>query len=852
MKWVYLLLTWVWGLEATRLPNGTDLLTGERYGPKVHTINNKDPYAGVSIEEGNGRYPVIFEPLQNVQTSRSTFKVTSFIDFTPYLEYFHSFEQHLAAFRASIDSLEEDAVMNEYRDAVYRAAGSKGEKECTHYAYCFAQPLLFKVVNEQARAQALRRQREICMSKQMQACLLLRQFEYIKNATDLVNDNYLQVKDKFLKAIDYIEGTGVQVSSGGESENRKKRSIWRNKLSGLTHEERNYLKDQLVRLAEWEPGQNETDRVKRWVSIFTSIGSAIGSLINAGQIKKIKQNIKILQEATLLQEQKIGELARYADLTASRVRLHDSQIYELQYRLLIVEDGIKEMIDVSNFQIYTTYQVNVAQILLSRLQMGVIGIEGNVDKIFEYLRIMTSHWATSAVIPPMALRRLLRKIQDRMRSNPRLTLPYDPETKDIWGYYGVIKVVPMVVDKLLIVLMTIPILDKSLELNVYRVHNLPASPLDRILGPEQQVAATYQLEGEYFAIGKHGVYVTVLTETTVKVCLESGLAVCMMGQALYPAKQVTWCVYALFIANEGRIRRDCKYNLESVVSNRAISLGGYLWAVSSVTHEQIQVRCLEETHVIEIRPPLQIIYMGNGCEGYSPSMFIPAKTEMSVQMELENRKDYFLKFNFVFTPDRLIGVWWQFCSKLMNSEQAKSLIERVKPLGTIDYRLINRPVPTIQTDYGISLPVPPTTIVIGGIVLVLTVGIVILGCYVYRIRKTIKPWGETVKHVANKPVSEARSLLSRIRRRFQKKSTPVLRTSSPKASIKAETPPTGIHPIRMTKILREVFPDGQTAHRYAKHLDTKNREVQTNSQDTSSIPHETASATSVEIEESQF
>ena len=651
VKWVCLLLTWVWALKATKLPNGTDLLTGERYGPKVHTINNRDPYAGVSIVEGNGRYPVIFEPLQNIQTSRSTFKVTSFIDFTPYLEYFRNFEQHLAAFRASIDSLEGDAVMNEYRDAVYRAAGSNGEKECTHYAYCFAQPLLFKVVNEQARTQALRRQWEICMSKQMQACLLLRQFEYIKNATDLVNDNYLRVKDKFLKATDYIEGTGVQVSTSGESEKRKKRSSRKNNLLGLTSEERNYLKAQLVQLAEWEPGQNETGRVKRWVSIFTSIGSAIGSLINAGQIKKIKQNIKILQEATILQEQKISELARYADLTASRVRLHDSQIYELQNRLLIVEDGIKEMIDVSNFQIYTTYQVNVAQILLSRLQMGVIGIEGNVDKIFEYLRIMTSHRATSAVIPPMALRRLLRKIQDRIRSNPRLTLPYDPETKDIWGYYGVIKVVPMVVDKLLIVLMTIPILDKSLELNMYRVHNLPALPPDRILGPDQQVAATYQLEGEYFAIGKHRVYITVLTEATVKLCLESGLAVCMMGQALYPAKQVTWCVYALFIADEGRIHRDCKYNLESVVSNRAISLGGYLWAVSSVTHEQIQVRCLEETHMIEIRPPLQIIYMGNGCKGYSPSMFIPAKTEISVQMELENRKDYFLKFNFVFTPD---------------------------------------------------------------------------------------------------------------------------------------------------------------------------------------------------------
>ena len=112
-KWVCLLLTLVLGIKATKLPNGTDLLTGERFGPKVHTINNRDPYAGISVVEGNGQYPVIFEPLQNVQTSRFTFKVTSFIDFTLYLEYFHSFEQYLAVFRASIDSLEGDTIMEE-------------------------------------------------------------------------------------------------------------------------------------------------------------------------------------------------------------------------------------------------------------------------------------------------------------------------------------------------------------------------------------------------------------------------------------------------------------------------------------------------------------------------------------------------------------------------------------------------------------------------------------------------------------------------------------------------------------------------------------------------------------------
>ena len=164
-----------------------------------------------------------------------------------------------------------------------------------------------------------------------------------------------------------------------------------------------YLKQQLVELAAWSPTHNKTKRVKRIVNFFVAAGAAIGSLINSGQIKQIKKNIEILQEATILQGQKIDELARYADLTAERVRQHDSQIYQLQTTLLTVEDGLRQMIDIVNFQVYASYHVNVAQTIVTRLQMGVLAIEGNIDKLFEYLRIMTSHRATSAVIPPVAL-----------------------------------------------------------------------------------------------------------------------------------------------------------------------------------------------------------------------------------------------------------------------------------------------------------------------------------------------------------------------------------------------------------------------------------------------------------------
>ena len=434
------------------------------------------------------------------------------------------------------------------------------------------------------------------------------------------------------------------------------------------------------------------------------MGAAIGSIVNAGQIKKIKKNIAILQEATLLQDQQIRELARYADLTAARIRSHDTQIYRLQYKLLVVEDGIKEMIDVSNFQVYTSHHISIAQTILSRLQTGTVSIENNIDKIFEYLRIMSSHKATSAVIPPVALRKLLVKIENRMRTNPRLKLPYDPRAGGIWKYYSVIKITPIVMDKMLVILMTIPVLDKSLELNIYQVHNLPAIP------PGQEVAALYQLESRYFAIGKHGMYVTLPTEQSVRTCLQTKLAICILEQALYPIKHITWCVYAFFFDDEECIKRDCKYTVTKVSGNRAISLGGYLWAVSSIKQEQLQVRCLEETHVIEIEPPLQIVYLGNGCEGYSPSMFLPAKNEMTTHAQIESHKEYFLQFNYVYTPDRYIGLWWQFRTRLMSDEDARAFITQVAPLGTMDYSLLQKRPPVIDTKYGFSLPVPPVTL----------------------------------------------------------------------------------------------------------------------------------------------
>ena len=49
--------------------------------------------------------------------------------------------------------------------------------------------------------------------------------------------------------------------------------------------------------------------------------------------------------------------------------------------------------------------------------------------------------------------------------------------------------------------------------------------------------------------------------------------------------------------------------------------------------EKLQIRCVMETHVITIKPPLQIVDIGNRYEAYSASIYILAKSEITAALQ---------------------------------------------------------------------------------------------------------------------------------------------------------------------------------------------------------------------------
>ena len=147
--------------------------------------------------------------------------------------------------------------------------------------------------------------------------------------------------------------------------------------------------------------------------------------------------------------------------------------------------------------------------------------------------------------------------------------------------------------------------------------------------------------------------------------------------------------------------------------NLALSLGGYLWAISAVAMETFQIRCLLETHVVTIHPPLQIIYVGNGCEGFSSSVFIPAKSDQAVIKKIEPRQKYFLEFNEIYEPNQYIGLWYQFKIVLMNKSEAQKFVTKAKSFGTLDFALLNKHIQPLPVQKGGGFLVTPMMIVVG-------------------------------------------------------------------------------------------------------------------------------------------
>ena len=143
-------------------------------------IDNNDIYKRVQVTPNKvdtdiNTEPVIFEPIRNIRLSRATYKVTSYINFDPYLTNFKKFGRYLSSFKRDLQNENKMGTLMKL-ESTYKLLGH--EWDCTHQA-------LSKFGNIR--------------------CRFYRQYLRILKEADVITDLFGSVHQRFLAAIDHLD-----------------------------------------------------------------------------------------------------------------------------------------------------------------------------------------------------------------------------------------------------------------------------------------------------------------------------------------------------------------------------------------------------------------------------------------------------------------------------------------------------------------------------------------------------------------------------------------------------------------------------------------------------------------------
>ena len=237
----------------------------------------------------------------------------------------------------------------------------------------------------------------------------------------------------------------------------------------LRPSEEDFLNAFMKALYKINPSLHNNLSCMKRVGIFTWI-LGWGVFLNARNISKIKDNLHTLQKQNQLQDKQIKQLANYLNLTMHQFGKHSEMLYEMDTKMLIMNKILPKlcgllMLCIMNQTCYISFKTKYIEYIHLYMLFKEI-----LNPLFKYMRALVSQELNPMIIPPDKLKNTLHTIEKDIRSHARLKLCEDPETK-IWSYYRTIKLTPTVLEDYSMLILTVPLVDQSLHMSLYKVHN---------------------------------------------------------------------------------------------------------------------------------------------------------------------------------------------------------------------------------------------------------------------------------------------------------------------------------------------------------------------------------------------
>ena len=350
-------------------------------------------------------HSVIFEPQPKMLLTHSTYKITSFLDFQPFLQGFQTVDTYIKTVMIDI------ANPAYFKRLVYPFHNTP-----------------FIIGNN--NSDVVKFLKSPGCADRPYACQSKLQFDQFNIEIQYIYKVFRAIYKKFLTTIDHIDYHPSQQHV--ENKTRVKRSEfctlyghYHSQTRELTPSENKFLDAFLRALYKINPTlHNSVSRMKR-TGIFTWL-LGWGIFANARSISKIKDNLHILQKQNQLQDKQIKQLAKYLNLTMHQVDKHNEMLYEMDTKLLILNKTLQNLMWTIDVIRYENSVLHYFQARIYRVYTSLYALRGDIDSLFEYMRVLATQELNPTIIPPDVLKTILHKIENDIKSNARLNYVKTP------------------------------------------------------------------------------------------------------------------------------------------------------------------------------------------------------------------------------------------------------------------------------------------------------------------------------------------------------------------------------------------------------------------------------------------
>ena len=147
----------------------------------------------------------------------------------------------------------------------------------------------------------------------------------------------------------------------------------------------------------------------------------------------------------------------------------------------------------------------------------------------------------------------------------------------------------------LYIVLCIPLVDKSLQFNLFRIHNIP------LVHPILKKSFKYSIQEEHLAIRLDTQYISFPLSTDIMACQVSNGQFCHINSPLYAVDTSHSCSYALFLQDKDRINKFCTMSIINQTQYEALNINNNFWAILTLPNsKKLYITCVQYGYLITL------------------------------------------------------------------------------------------------------------------------------------------------------------------------------------------------------------------------------------------------------------